>query len=317
MKTFFKHLYLIFIFRLCYDKKGNFLLFLFQLISAFFVFIMSIMVVVYSLEYINDHTKSIDELKKIEGILVDTGVYIYSDKNRAWYIEVLDDNDNKRKAFLMQGYKSYASKLEGQRVVVYYIPNFFDFELYNKISNPVVRQLESNGYIYERYSVRDDYKRLKYIFPFLMFFVSIFYMLNIKGIYPDNYKLPLAKHSIRLKTFNKYFLILLMWFVFIIAAFKYSDEIIIMYFLTILNLIITLIFELKFNVIRLNFYDDFLEFECGFWLFKIKSIKLFDLKNLIITTKYLKFKINKDDLNDEDLKVFQDFCQNLISKTSK
>lgn len=90
-----------------------------------------------------------------------------------------------------------------------------------------------------------------------------------------------------------------------------------MYFLTILNLIITLIFELKFNIIRLNFYDDFLEFECGFWLFKIKSIKSFDLKNLIITTKYLKFKINKDDLSDEDLKVFQDFCQNLISKNSK
>lgn len=317
MKAFFKHLYLIFIFRLCYDKKGNFLLFLFQLISAFFVFIMSIMVVVYSLEYINDHTKSIDELKKIEGILVDTGVYIYSDKNRAWYIEVLDDNDNKRKAFLMQGYKSYASKLEGQRVVVYYIPNFFDFEFYNKISNPVVRQLESNGYIYERYSVRDDYKRLKYIFPFFIFFTSIFYVLNIKGKYPNNYELPQIRHSIRLKTFNKYFLILLMWFAFIVTAFKYRDKVIIIYTLTILNLIITLIFELKFNIIRLNFYDDFLEFECGFWLFKIKSIKTFDLKNLIITTKYLKFKINKDDLSDEDLKIFQDFCQNLISKNSK
>ncbi|ULO01730.1 putative membrane protein [Campylobacter sp. RM5004] len=315
MKAFFKHLYLIFIFRLCYDKKGNFLLFLFQLISAFFVFITFFITIFYSLEYISDHTKSIDELKKAEGVLYDVEKIVHERIFRIfrkrtyiiWHYKMIDDNKN-HKTFIVREDKSYAKNLIGQKVIIHYVPSVF---------YPEIRQLESNGYIYERYSVRDDYENLKYVFAFFIFFTSIFYMLNIKGKYPNNYELPQIRHSIRLKTFNKYFLILLMWFVFIIAAFKYSDEIIIMYFLTILNLIITLIFELKFNIIRLNFYDDFLEFECGFWLFKIKSIKSFDLKNLIITTKYLKFKINKDDLNDEDLKVFQDFCQNLISKNSK
>ncbi|MBT0883385.1 hypothetical protein, partial [Campylobacter sp. 2018MI13] len=121
--------------------------------------------------------------------------------------------------------------------------------------------------------------------------------------YPNDYELPLLKHSIRLKTFNKYFLILLIWFIFIIAAFKYSDEIIIMYFLIILNPIITLVFELKFNLIKINFYDDFLKFEYGFFLFKVKykKIKYIDYQRIYIQTRYINFIINTNKLSEDDL----------------
>lgn len=295
MLAFFKHLYLIFIFRLCYDKKANFLLFLFQLVSAFFVFVTFFIMIFYSLEYISDHTKNLNELKKAEGVLYDVEKIVYKKIFRSrtdyiiWHYKMIDNNKN-HKTFIAREDKSYAKNLIGQKVAIYYVPSVF---------YPEIRQLESNGYIYERYKVRDNYEDLKYIFPFFMFFASIFYMLNIKGKYPDGYELPLLKHSIRLKTFNKYFVILLIWFIFMIAAFKYSDEIIIMYFLIFLNIVITLIFELKFNIIQINFYDDFVEFECGFWLFKAKSIKSLDNKYLIITTKYLTFRLNKKHLNNK------------------
>lgn len=299
MLAFFKHLYLIFIFRLCYDKKGNFLLFLFQLVSAFFVFVTFIVIVLYSLEYISDHTKNLNELKKAEGVLYDIEKIVYKKifGSRTdyiiWHYKMIDNNKN-HKTFIAREDKSYAKNLIGQKVAIYYVPSVF---------YPEIRQLESNGFIYERYKVRDNYEDLKYIFPFFMFFASIFYMLNIKGKYPDDYELPLLKHSIRLKTFNKYFLILLIWFIFIIAAFKYSDEIIIMYFLIILNPIITLVFELKFNLIKINFYDDFLEFEYGFFLFKVKykKIKYIDYQGIYIQTKYINFIINTNKLSEDDL----------------